>query len=627
MAFLSPLFLLGALAAAVPIVLHLLRQEPEASLKFAAVRMLQHAPVEHADKRRLRDLLLLALRVAALVLLAFAFARPFIASGAERAASGVTVVALDTSYSLSAPGRFARAQDLARTAVREAPAGHLVALVTFSDGAQVAQAATPDRALVLGAIGNARAGYGATRYRAALSTAADAIGDREGRTVVVTDLQANGWDSGERVDVPARVQVEVLDVGPLPANLAVTGLRLADNRLVATVRNAGPDARDTRLHLAVDGAPAGDASARIDPEQSLEVVLPPAKGATAAVTVEDTDGIQADNSRYLVLSESIRPLVLVVTNAGDLGRDAFYVEQALKATGVDGASFEVAAASGAQLSGWKADALARHAAIFLLSTRGLDQRGRELITSYMKRGGGVLTAISPDIDSQVLAGVVGVSSFDATVLPPKPGEGRVLAPADLRHPVFRAFATGAATLGLVTFRQVAVLRAPGCQPLARFSSGEAALAECPVGDGHLLLLASDLDGRWNDFPLHATFVPFLHEVVGYLGGNSSRMAGYLVATVPPGVPAEPGLQTLPAEGAGGTGRPVAVNVDSREADPARLTTAEFLAAVAPLQGEPVAPAQRVEARQQEERQNLWRYAILVMLAVLVSESVLAARTA
>ena len=78
MAFLAPLFLAGALAAAVPIVLHLLKREPEARVKFAAVKLLRRAPVEHADRRHLRELLLLALRVAALLLLALAFARPFL---------------------------------------------------------------------------------------------------------------------------------------------------------------------------------------------------------------------------------------------------------------------------------------------------------------------------------------------------------------------------------------------------------------------------------------------------------------------------------------------------------------------------------------------------------------------
>src|SRR6476659_9043181 len=110
LSFLSPLFLFGAAAAAVPIVLHLLKREPEARVKFAAVRLLKQAPVEHTEKRHLRELLLLAL------LLALAFARPFFATGAALGSAGLTVVALDTSYSVSAPGRFERAKQLAKDA-------------------------------------------------------------------------------------------------------------------------------------------------------------------------------------------------------------------------------------------------------------------------------------------------------------------------------------------------------------------------------------------------------------------------------------------------------------------------------------------------------------------------------
>src|ERR1700704_4163346 len=97
---LSPLFLVGALAAAVPIVLHLLKRDPEPRVKFAAVALLRHAPVERTSTRRLRQIVLLAMRVAALVLLAIAFAQPFVPSAAT-ASRSATVIALDTSFSLS----------------------------------------------------------------------------------------------------------------------------------------------------------------------------------------------------------------------------------------------------------------------------------------------------------------------------------------------------------------------------------------------------------------------------------------------------------------------------------------------------------------------------------------------
>ena len=76
MSFLSPLFLIGVLAAAVPLALHLFHRRTEPVVSFAAMRFLRRTPVEDSRWRRLRELILLALRVAAIVLLACAFARP-----------------------------------------------------------------------------------------------------------------------------------------------------------------------------------------------------------------------------------------------------------------------------------------------------------------------------------------------------------------------------------------------------------------------------------------------------------------------------------------------------------------------------------------------------------------------
>jgi hypothetical protein len=129
-------------------------------------------------------------------------------------------------------------------------------------------------------------------------------------------------------------------------------------------------------------------------------------------------------------------------------------------------------------------------------------------------------------------------------------------------------------------------------------------------------------GRWNDFPLHATFVPFLHEALGYLGSNGRQATSFLVGATPPGMPTAPGVSEVPK--GPGQGRRVVINVDPREADPARLAPDEFRAPIAPAatSGDRIAG---FEARQEEERQNLWRYAILLMMAALVAESLLAAK--
>ena len=627
LSFLSPLFLAGAALAAVPIVLHLLKREPEARVKFAAVRLLKQAPVEHTEKRHLRELLLLALRITALLLLALAFARPFFATGAALGSSGLTIVALDRSYSVSAPGRFERAKQLAKDAIAGAPAGDLVGVVTFADEAEIAAKPSADRVLAAAAIDQAAPGFGATRYRAALSAAAQNLNGRKGTIVVVTDLQENGWDAGDRASVPEGTTIAVADVGAMPPNLAVTALRPLADRLVATVHNGGARARDARVHLRIDNRPAVDATVPLGPNQSAEATFAGApRGAAATVTVDDVDGIQADNVRYAVLGGTSKPSVLVVSGSGDLGRDAFYVQHALAAGTPAAAAFQVTGVGGAQLSAWSEDRLASHAAVVLLSTRGLERRGRELLGAYTRNGGGMLVAAGADVDGSIIADVLGAGSTLRVVTTGTRPEPRALAPTDVRHPVFQPFAGNAATLGLVTFQNASRIGGTGCQTLARFTTGDEALVECPSGDGRTLVLASDLDNRWNDFPLHATFVPFLHEVVRYLASARAHASEYFVGDAPAGVQRAPGIVTVgdPAVAAGT--RRIAVNVDPREADPARITIEDFQSAVTRLKAAGGVEA-RVEARQQEDRQHLWQYALALMVLLLAGEGLLAARTA
>jgi hypothetical protein len=444
------------------------------------------------------------------------------------------------------------------------------------------------------------------------------------------------------VAIPEGTRVEIADVGPMPANLAVTAVRASDDRdrqiIGASVHNSGPRERDVRARLIIDGRPAGEAAATIGADQSADLTFPATRrGTSATVSVEDPEGLPADNTRYLVLSGPNGPGVLVVGGSGELARDAFYVQQALGAGGPGDRYYDVKALSGAQLSagppGQSAsvdDRLWSVAAVLLVSTRGLERRGRDALGRYVRAGGGLLIAAGPDVDGNVTTDILGADSAIKIVNIDSRQEVRTLAPADLRHPVFRPFAGASATLGLVRFRTAARIDGAGCQTLARFTTGENALLECAAGDGRALVLASDLDNRWNDFPLHASFVPFLHEAVRYLSGARARATEYLVGEAPPGVPRQPGIHTLrDTSGA----RRVAVNVDPKESDPGRLTLDEFLGAVTLLKdtqasGAPVAsPEERGKRAEQEDAQHLWQIGLALMIMTLVVEGVIASRTA
>ena len=121
LSFLSPLFLIGA-AAAVPIVLHLLQARAGGAGEVRGGQAAEEGAGRILHRRRLRELFLLALRVVTLVLLALAFARPFFARR-RRASTGVTIVALDTSYSMSAPAVSSAPGSWRRTPINHAPSG------------------------------------------------------------------------------------------------------------------------------------------------------------------------------------------------------------------------------------------------------------------------------------------------------------------------------------------------------------------------------------------------------------------------------------------------------------------------------------------------------------------------
>ena len=628
LSFLAPLFLAGAATAAVPIVLHLLEREPEPGVKFAAVRFLTRTPVEDAAARRLRELLLLTLRVAALVLLALAFARPFFAAGAAAGPSGVTVVALDTSYSMDSPGRFERARQLAKAAIARAPSGAEVAVVAFADAAEVVARPGVDRALAAAAIDRAVPTSGATRYRAALVAASQVLSGLRDAIVVVTDLQEGGWSAGDRVSLPESATVEIADVGVLPRNLAVVAVKPLPDRVVATVRNTDAATREARVHLTVDDRPAGDATVSIGAGRAADVTFAGApRGASVAVTVEDREGIQADNTRYAVVDGRGQPAVLVVTGSGDAGREGFYVQHAMDAGAAEGRAYRTVNIAAAQLSAGTDDPLSARAAVMLLSTRGLERRGREALASYVRRGGGLLMAAGPEIDGSVVADVLGAGSTLRVVTEHGAWTApQTLAPIDGRHPLFQLFAGTAATLGLVTFRTAARISGDGCQPIARFTNGEGAVMECEAGDGRVLVMASDLDNRWNDFPLHAAFVPFLHEAIRYLASVRPLASEYVVGAAAAGVSRTPGVTVLDDPGrAGAPRRTMAINVDPREGEPGRLTVGDFQSAV--TRSKDVARADTPgSARQQEERQHLWQYALALMVVLLAVEGVVASRT-
>ena len=607
MNFLYPVFLLGALAIAIPIVLHLLRRDVAPEVPFSAVRLLRRSPIEQSKRRWLKDLLLLAARAAALLLLAASFARPFISGGPGAAA--LHIVAIDRSYSMGAPGRFEQARDLARTAIRDASLQDRVAVVAFDDRAEVV-AQPGSRADALAAVDALQAGFGTTRYAPALTKAIEVADGAPARLIVITDLQRTGWEDEQAMMMPSTVQLELRDIGAPPANLALSAVRFERGRAIATVWNSGA-ARDARVTAVVDGRRVAEVSFKPAANASTDVAVALRESAgVLTLTVDDPGGIPADDSRYTILDAAKAPRVLLVGGGPGSG---FYLSRALAVAAEADDGFEARLVDGKALAAMPDAELTSHAGAVLLSTRRLDRRAREMLARWVKRGGGLLVAAADGVEASVLSAMFGWEPPMSAVEHAADG---VLLPTDVRHPIFRPFGVLAANLGQIQFTRVWRVREDGWDVAARFTDGTPALIERREGQGRVVLFTSDLDRRWNDFPLHPAFVPFAVESVRYVTGSRGRVREYLVSQAPAGVRPQPGTVQLPPDN-----RTVVLNVDSRESNPARLTSAEFGNMLERVEAAPVAVA-AARAEQEEARQSYWQFGLLLMIAVLVVESVI-----
>lgn len=612
MSFLTPLYFVGAALVALPIILHLLRRDVAPPVPFTAVRLLQKSPVDRSRHHRLRDLILLAARVAALLLLAASFARPYVA-GAP-ATGRTTVIAVDRSFSMAAPERFARARALARQAVDDFPAER-IAVVAFDQRADVA--AVPGSASdARAAIAAIEPGFGGTRYASAFDKVAELlVDDATARVVLISDLQRSGLDDGSAV-LPEGIELIVRDAGAAASNLSITAAAVdgARRRAIATVRNYGTAVRDADVRATFGG------------QEAVKRVSIPAGGAadvafdapgdprTLRVAVDDPDGYAADNERFVVAESRALPRVLVAAGAPG-SANGFYLSRALQAEAEEGADFDVRVVTGGALAALTAAQVAEQSVVMILSTHGLDRRTGETLRGFLAAGGGLFVTAGPDVDPSVLSTLL---DWRPALTPRDARGGGSLAATDLRHPVFQPFNAVAANFGQVAFHRAWRIDAGSTwRVVARFTGGAPALAERPAGSGKVLLFASDVDRRWNDFPLHPSFVPFTQEVARYLGARQPAVSAYLVADVPPGIAATPGL-------AQANGRTVAVNVDARESTVARVAPAEFQALVTRASAASQPRAERL-ARETEGHQNYWRYGLLLLIATLVVEAFVGSR--
>lgn len=670
---LAPWFLLGLAAVAIPVFVHLTHRERKTVLRFPSLMFLERIPYQAVRRQRLRNLLLFALRCAAVALLALAFARPFLARasvlpGASAGARDV-VILLDRSYSMAYGDHWERARAAATQIVNALDGEDRATIVYFDESASATGALTGDKAALRAAIDSARPTAGGTRYDAALRLAGRILGDtaRERReAVLISDAQRAGWNGRELPPLPAGAAFSQVNVGDGPtADVAVTrvdvrqdsgGAATAVSAMLAN-RSAEPvSARTVTLEvngrtiqsLDTDIPPNGSAVARFDP-------LPLPEGVSRASVRSEADALVPDDVFHFTLTRAASLPVLVLGSSGSSSGSAVYIRNAL---GIgERPAFGVTVSRGSQLS---RDALRNTRLVLLDDAPFPGGNAGRLLAEYVDGGGGLIVALGahsrpddwPDAAAQLI---------------PRPSEqidrldshGATLGFVDRTHPIFDDFSgpNGGDFSSARFYRYWSVTPAPGDRELARFDDGRAALIERRVGAGRVLLLTSALDGVWSDFPIQPTFLPVLREAASYVAGYSeSRQwatvgdvttiaadATPAVVVAPSGARlhvgssgasaalqfAEQGFYEIrPDRGAGDSTRVVAVNVNLEESDLTPLDTALFTAAVAPhgSAGDSRASDGTITPAELERRQRTWWYLLIIALLVLAAETVLSNRT-
>lgn len=316
MSFLAPLWLLLGAAAAVPLLLHLMRRNVGTRVDFPAARYLLRAEQEHSRSLRLRNLLLMLLRVLIVLAIALAAARPFVRGlGAGHGPTALAIV-LDNSLSTTAvrdgSTTFERLRASALDLVTASTSADKLWLVT-ADG----RVTGGSREVIASELHRVAPIEGAGNLPLAVRRAESAVAQSlvPARVVAVaTDGQRSAWRTASRVSVPVALLVPR---GNLPPNRAVLDVSVQPPRwtprgtIVARVDS--PDSVGYRVLLGERTIARGSAS-RAEPVTI--VTAPPERGWQGGRVEIERDDYPADDWRAFAMWIGAPPAVRAGASAG-----------------------------------------------------------------------------------------------------------------------------------------------------------------------------------------------------------------------------------------------------------------------------------------------------------------------
>ena len=515
MGFLAPLFLFGALAIALPIWLHRLQTQSSDRQPFSSAMLLETTEERVHLQKKLKYLVLLALRIALLLMIALAFAKPFLSrppTMLTAGSAGTHLILVDTSVSMSRAGVFDQALAVASGAVDDAPSGALLQVLSIDDALHIGSSLSADKADHRAAVSRLRVSALRLDFGGAIASV-DRLAESLPPPVtlhVISDFQDSAMPVRFADVVPSRVtrlMPYVVGTGA-PFNWSVEFVRETATGLDVGLIGFGDRERVADVELLLNGEVVDMSGLSETGPVTLHFTeLQYEEGDNRIqVRINTDDDLAADNHWFhIVENEPPASVPLITLNRGGLA--VTYLSAALESD--SGHRYEV---EPLVIGEFDARVLGRHRWVLIDDIGSIDQELDDALTAYLQDGGNLLafageraagSSVFPVTGHQLRAAAIGANSF----LSPEQ--------IDTSHPVL-AQSEGWHSVNVSRLIPVEIQAAD--QVLIRLENNEPFLIERKIGDGRLLLVLNGLDNRWNDLPVRPVFVSFIIEAAGYLSG-------------------------------------------------------------------------------------------------------------
>lgn len=576
MDFLNPALLAGAAAAAAPIILHLIMRQQPRRLEFPALRFIQIRQDANRRRLRLRHLLLLLCRTAAICLLAAALARPSIKSsgivGGQEAPVAAAMV-FDTmprmDYRHENKTRLEVAREIGLWLARQLPAESQVAVLDSRRGEAVFQVDLNAARQRIQRLETTPVGRPLWET---LDAAAELLDkgppqrqdiDRK-ELYVFTDLARSAWDAPSAARLSQRLAeleelgVYLVDVGvDEPRNFALGEVHLSDEVLARNrpwaihteLSSTQPGTRSVELYLLdAQGKPQkrGQETVAVS-ETGAQGVEFPLGGLELGthqgyLRIVGTDGLAADDRRYFTV-EVKPPWKVLVAAASPADSGAFLLTEALAPEGfrLSGqARFDCQVIATADLA---QQPLEEYAAIALVDPAPLPDDMWQLLSGYVRAGGGLAIFLGPAAKAEAFNQPAAQELLPARLeqVPARYPDGDLYLTSDNdQHPMLAKFRS---IQGSVPWNAFPVYRywrlgklSAGVATVMAYANNRPAVLEKPLGKGRVVTMTTPVEGaaisddrRWNWIAAGFANWPFMmlaDQMFSYLVGSADSQLNY-----------------------------------------------------------------------------------------------------